>query len=129
MNNVANTDFVQATTEIFGAITTLTLGILFVIFTGKKKKSETFLFLLLLITSCSLLVDAGWYIYDGNASTKGIIINWWCNFLIFLLTPLLAICANGYCGNIIKENGGKPNKKLISVSYFFATMESVKVFL
>lgn len=116
MINTANADFVRAIIEIFGAITTLLLGIMFLIMTAKKKKSEKYLFFLLLSVSGSLLVNAGWYIYDGDMTSKGCILNWWCIFITFMLNPLMVFCARGYLGNIIKENGDKPKKILMNSS-------------
>jgi len=38
MGTATNTDFLQATIEIFGAAITVVLGVMFVIITGKRKK-------------------------------------------------------------------------------------------
>lgn len=117
MGTATNTDFLQATIEIFGAAITVVLGVMFVIITGKRKKSENSLMLLIMLSAVSLLVDAGWYIYDGNSTTHGIIINWICNFLIFILNPVMVALANTYILKLIKETGNTPKKMMSSCSY------------
>ncbi len=110
MLSAANTDYIQATIEIFGAVITLVLGIMLYVITGNKRKSEKNLFGLILLAGISLLVDAGWYIFDGSSSAVGIVINFVCNFAIFIINPLLLSFLYGYLSCLIEEDRGKVPK-------------------
>jgi len=119
MNLAANTDFVQATIEIFGAIICIISAVLFYMITGGKKKSEKSLLLLIASVTVSLLVDAGWYIFDGNMSQFGVIANMVCNYAIFLCNPFSLLCASDYIYNLIKEEAKKPKEYLFRIVYTF----------
>lgn len=110
--NVANTDYIQATIEIFGFIINVVVGMIFWIITGNEKKSEKILFAFLILSGLALLFDAGWYINDGKNTTMGIFLNRGSNFAIFLTNPLMLAANNGYLCSIIGERNGKPNRVL-----------------
>lgn len=108
--NLANTDYIQATIEIFGFIITLLVAMIFWIITGNEKKSEKSLFYILITSGFALLFDAGWYVYDGNTTEKGIILNYICNLLIFMCNPIMVQLMNRYLHSIIKERELKINR-------------------
>lgn len=120
MISVANTDFIQATIELFGMVITFVVSILFAIITGNKKKSEKMLLATLILSGLALFVDAGWYIYDGNASQFGFFANRICNFSIFILSSLMVVSVNSFLCHMITENGYKPNIYLSAASYVFS---------
>jgi len=122
MINGANTDFIQASIEIFGTVITIVLAIVLTLITGNKKKSEKNLFVLILVSGVALLVDAGWYIYDGNTSYAGIIVNHICNFVIFICNPAMICFANAYLCHLIKEKGSEYNKRFMYAAFTFATL-------
>lgn len=115
----ANTDYIQATIELFGAIITVLGAMIFWIITGLKKKSEKYLFSALLISGLGLLVDAGWYIFDGNTSNAGFVLNWICNFTIFICNPVMAFTILRFLSCILTESKHAPNKVLIIIAYSF----------
>lgn len=110
MLSAANTDYIQATIEIFGAVITIVLGIMLYVITGNKRKSEKNLFALISLAGLSLVVDAGWYIFDGNTQQIGIVLNFICNLAIFIINPLMLSFLCGYLSCLVEENRGKVPK-------------------
>lgn len=119
---MANTNFLQATIELFGAVITVVVAMVLVIITGNRKKSEKSLFATLIASGFSLVVDAGWYIFDGNTTQAGIIANWICNLSIFICNPVMVILVKRYICNMLNENGHEPNKVLSNTSRILATI-------
>lgn len=128
MLTTASTDYVQGTIEIFGAVITLVIGLMLLIITGNKKRSEKNLFVLVLLASLSLIVDAGWYIFDGNSSNYAVVLNHLCNFAIFLINPLMVAVLCGYLCQIVLEKKGKVFKPLIYGVFGFSGASVLVVF-
>lgn len=120
--SVANTDYIQATIELFGFIITVIVAVIFWIITGNEHKSAKELFKLLLLSGLALLFDAGWYIFDGNVSTSAVIINRMANLLIFLCNPIIVIIGNRYFRSLFAESDTEPNKYLSLSVYGFAVL-------
>jgi len=123
--SAANTDFIQATIELFGMIMTFVLGAILFIITGNKKQSEKNLFVLIILSGLALLVDAGWYIFDGNTKSYGYVINWICNFSIFIINPCTICFANGYLYHLIKERGYEVKKTFMLLAFLFSTLAAL----
>jgi len=119
---VANTDYVQATIELFGFLITLVVTVIFIIITGNKKKSEKSLCNVLIFTGLALLFDAGWYIFDGRTTSAAYFINALSNLAIFLCNPIAVACVNRYTCLVIEENKGKVNKLFPGCFYGIATL-------
>lgn len=117
---IANTDVIQATIEIFGAVIAIVLAMIFVIITRNEKKSEKCLFSILLVAGLLLILDAGWYIYDGNITGVGWALNWICNFVLFLCNPIMVTLLNMYICNLMKEEGARPGRVLPTIVYITA---------
>jgi len=117
---MANTDYIQATIEIFGAIITVVVAMIFLIITKNEKKSEKNLFVILILSGFLLVMDAGWYIFDGNTTNVGIIANRICNLALFLTNPIMSILTNQYVCNVIKEKDVVPNKIISALAYISA---------
>jgi len=117
-----NTNFIQATIELFGVVITLVVSMIFVIITGNRNKSEKTLFHVLLGTGFTLLVDAGWYIFDGNPTRIGYYVNWVCNFAIFIINPILVMLVIRFVCSIIWEKDKEPQKVLVVLANFMAIL-------
>lgn len=109
---MANTDFIQATIEIFGAVITFVVAMMFSVITGNEKKSEKDLFFLLIGSGLSLIMDAGWYIHDGNTALYAVILNRVFNLATFMINPLLVILLVRFVCNITREKDARPNQAL-----------------
>ena len=116
VKDMANNDFIQATIEIFGAIITMLVAMIFAIVTKNRKKSQKMLLAILLASGFALIMDAGWYMSDGTLTQVGAVMNRICNFAIFLCNPIALIFVNRYVCNLIRENGEKPNPVLPVIS-------------
>ncbi len=118
MDNIA---IIQATIELFGIIVSIVLSIMFVIITGKRKKSDKRLFVLLILAGVLLLFDAGRCVYNGNSASNAGILNRICSFAVSVFNPLNIAFANGYIIQMIRENGKKPNRFFSFVIYGLTT--------
>lgn len=125
MSYAANTNYIQATIEIFGAIVSLVLSIMFSIMTGKEKKSEKNLLFLFYAVTSALFVDAAWYIVDGNEAGIAILLNRICNFLIFLCGPLELAFAGRYIFALLEEQGISTKTIYKRISHFLLTVVAI----
>lgn len=106
----ANTDYIQATIELFGAVVCVVVAFMLRIITGNKKKSEHYLLHLLAAVCIALITDAGWYIFDGDASLFGRIANRFCNMAIFLCMPAQLLFALNFIKELLREEKKEPKK-------------------
>lgn len=118
----ANVELIEAIIELFGAVVTLVLGIMFVVMTGRKHRSEKLLFALLMLATLNLILDATWYLMDGDTSQTGIILNRIANLLIFVDNALMIFSIAGYIKSIIYESGGTPKKIFLYISRVFGNV-------
>lgn len=125
MEHVANTNYIQATVEIFGALICLITMLIIANITQLKEKSIRIFLWTFAISIISLLGDAGWYLFDGDASTTGIMVNHVSNLIVFLSSSLEAIGAASYAYQLIKERGGQPKRILVSIAYILAVVSII----
>lgn len=119
---MANTDFIQATIELFGSVIMAIMAMSFIIITRNERRSQKDLFALLLASGFSLMVDAGWYIFDGMMTPVGSAMNRICNLAIFICNPIMVILLNRYVSNLMREEGNKPKKGFMVSAYLIAIL-------
>lgn len=111
--DISNADYMQATIELFGFVITMLVAMVFWIITGNSKKSTRNVFIVFLLSGVALLLDAGWYIYDGDTSSTGLIINQISNIGLFVINPIMIFFTGKYIRSLIEESGCTPHKFFI----------------
>lgn len=117
MEHVANTDYIQAAVEIFGALICLVILLIIASVTQEKEKSIRILLWIFSVSILSLLCDAGGYIFDGDSSSTGVLINHICNLGAFLSSTLEAMGAAAYTYQLVIERGGRPQRIWVSLAH------------
>lgn len=126
---MANTDFIQGSIEICGAIVCFLSVFILYFITDFKKNSAKIITTTVGIQTFSLLNDAGWYIYDADTSPFGVFINWFCSFSIYICDPVEIICATLYMYSLLNEDNKTVSKIFLKLVYALAGLAIVLPFI
>lgn len=115
---MSSIDFIHSSIEVCGAIICFISVFLLYIIADVKQKSTKIVVLAVCTQIIALLSDATWYVFNGDMSQLGQIVNWCCNIMVYLCHPIEIGCALVYMYSVLEEHGLYANKIVLKSIYF-----------